>query len=327
MKIKVMGLLARKIGKEVEIELNRELTLPELVEELVKRFPEAKEELSDPYFYNFSVNGVIIRHDDVPKVRVKNEDTVVIIPSIAGGSKAVKTIKAIKVKGVIKKNFDVSASTYTMFEEKYGFFTSLARDMVEFADFGKGFCLDVGCGTGILRDVLPDSEIVGLDISTGMLKEARSRLDHVLAGDAEHLPFRDGSFDAVLFNATIFLIPHADIALKEALRVVKEGGVVAGSYLVGFYHNGRNALEMLGLKHREVFPSKKLDEVVKEMGGEIEEFSYSGQKDVALDFYSVPAMSNALFPGQSYEERLKLVREKLSALPDEIEFVWKMFRI
>ena len=321
MKIKVMGLLARKIGKEVEMELSRELTIPELVEELVKRFPDAKEELSDPYFYNFSVNGVIIKHDDVPKVRVRNEDTVVIIPSIAGGSKAVK------VKGVIKKNFDVSATTYTMFEEKYGFFTSLARDMVEFAGFSKGFCLDVGCGTGILRDVLPDSKIVGLDISTGMLKEARGRLDHVLAGDAEHLPFRDNSFDAVLFNATIFLIPHAELALKEALRVVRDDGVVAGSYLVGFFHNGRNALEMLGLKHREVFPSKKLDELIHAMGGEIEEFSYSGQKEVALDFYSVPAMSNALFPGLSYEERLKLAREKLSELPDKIEFVWKLFRI
>jgi len=324
MKIKVMGLLARKVGKEVEIELSRELTIPELIEELVKRFPDAKEELSDPYFYNFSVNGVIIRHDDVPKVKVKNEDTIVLIPSIAGGS---REIKAVKVKGVIKKNFDVSATTYTMFEEKYAFFTSLARDMVEFAGFSRGFCLDVGCGTGILRDVLPNSEIVGLDISTGMLKEARSRLDYVLAGDAEHLPFRDNSFDAVLFNATIFLIPHADIALKEALRVVRDGGIVAGSYLIGFYHNGRNALEMIGLKHREVFPSKKLDELVQEMSGEIEKFSYSGQKEVALDFYSVPAMSNALFPGLSYEKRLKLVREKLSRLPDEIEFVWKMFRI
>lgn len=321
MKIKVMGLLARKIGREVEIELSRELTIPELVEELVKRFPDAKEELSDPYFYNFSVNGVIIRHDDVLKVRVRNEDEVVIIPSIAGGSKAVK------VKGVIKKNFDVSATTYTMFEERHAFFTSLARDMVEFANFSKGFCLDVGCGTGILRDVLPDSEIVGLDISTGMLKEARGRLDHVLAGDAEHLPFRDNSFDAVLFNATIFLIPHAELALEEALRVVRDGGVVAGSYLIGFYHNGRNALEMLGLKHREVFPSKKLDELVEELGGKIEEFSYSGQKEVALDFYSVPAMSNALFPGLSYEKRLELVIEKLSELPDKIEFVWKMFRI
>jgi|GEM_PF-398188 SAM-dependent methyltransferase/molybdopterin converting factor small subunit len=321
MKIKFIGLLASKIGKEVEIELSKEITLTELIEELVRRFPQAKDELSDPHFYNFSVNGVLIKHDDVPKTRVSNNDTVVFIPAIAGGSKSVK------VKGVIKKNFDESSTTYTMFEEKYGFFTSLAKDMVEFANFKKGFCLDVGCGTGILRNVLPDSEIVGLDISIGMLKEARDKLDHVLAGDAEHLPFKDDSFDAVLFNASIFLIPNADLALKESLRVVRDGGVVAGSYLVGFYHNGRNALETIGLKHREVFPSKKLDELVEEMGGEIEPFSYSGHRDVALDFYSVPAMSNALFPGLSYEERLRLVREKLSELPDEIEFVWKMFRI
>jgi len=327
MKIRFIGLLAGKIGREVEIELGRDVTLPELIEELVKRFPEARDELSDPHFYNFSVNGVLIRQDDVPKTRVSDGDTIVFIPAIAGGSGAVKAGKATRVKGVIKKNFDESATTYTTFEEKYGFFTSLARDMVEFADFSRGFCLDVGCGTGVLGDVLPESELVGLDISIGMLKEARNKLNHVLAGDAEHLPFRDESFDAVLFNASIFLIPSADLALKEALRVVKEGGVVAGSYLVGFFHNGRNVLEVVGLKHREVFPSRKLDELIEDMNGEVEQFSYSAQREVALDFYSVPAMSNALFPGLSYEERLKLVREKLAELPDEMEFVWKMFRI
>jgi SAM-dependent methyltransferase len=46
-------------------------------------------------------------------------------------------------------------------------------------------------------------------------------------GDAEHLPFQDASFDAVLINFGILHFPNPDKALAEAERVLKTGGRLA----------------------------------------------------------------------------------------------------
>ncbi|PRC48333.1 SAM-dependent methyltransferase, partial [Mycobacterium sp. ITM-2017-0098] len=63
---------------------------------------------------------------------------------------------------------------------------------------------DVGCGTGILadriaREVHPEA-IFGVDMSEGMLAQAARRSTQVqwLTAPAEHLPFDDGSLDAVV---------------------------------------------------------------------------------------------------------------------------------
>jgi SAM-dependent methyltransferase len=45
-------------------------------------------------------------------------------------------------------------------------------------------------------------------------------------GDAEHLPFNDGSFDVVVNRHLLWTLPHPEIALKEWHRVLKNGGVV-----------------------------------------------------------------------------------------------------
>jgi len=61
---------------------------------------------------------------------------------------------------------------------------------------------DIACGTGILADRIarqlrPD-EIYGVDMSDGMLAQARARSSKVQwrEGPAEHLPFEDGTLDA-----------------------------------------------------------------------------------------------------------------------------------
>ena len=63
-----------------------------------------------------------------------------------------------------------------------------------------GKLLDLGCGTGLFmrRYLREGGDAVGVDISIGMLKRAKSRnFSDVSLGNAEVLPFRDGSFDAV----------------------------------------------------------------------------------------------------------------------------------
>jgi ubiquinone/menaquinone biosynthesis C-methylase UbiE len=91
---------------------------------------------------------------------------------------------------------------------------------------------DIACGTGILADrierELSPAEIYGVDMSEGMLNEARARSARVqwLRGPAEHLPFDDGALDAVVTTSAFHFFDQA-AALSEFHRVLSPGGVVA----------------------------------------------------------------------------------------------------
>ena len=111
----------------------------------------------------------------------------------------------------------------------------LARQFVEFALLsGAGRVLDVGCGTGALAqailDASPQAHVVGIDPSRALVEHARSlmreraRFD---VGDAQRLPFDDGSFDAACACLVFNFIPDQRAALAELCRVVRPGGTVA----------------------------------------------------------------------------------------------------
>ncbi|OBK15638.1 class I SAM-dependent methyltransferase [Mycobacterium sp. 1245852.3] len=95
---------------------------------------------------------------------------------------------------------------------------------------------DIACGTGILsdrieRELQPD-EIYGVDMSDGMLSQARARSDRVqwLRAPAEKLPFDDGALDAVVTTSAFHFFDQP-AALREFHRVLAPGGLVAVSAL------------------------------------------------------------------------------------------------
>jgi ubiquinone/menaquinone biosynthesis C-methylase UbiE len=91
---------------------------------------------------------------------------------------------------------------------------------------------DIACGTGILTDrierELRPEEIYGLDMSDGMLGQARQRSDRVrwMKSPAENLPFEDGFLDAVV-STSAFHFFDQPAALREFHRVLAPGGLVA----------------------------------------------------------------------------------------------------
>ena len=99
--------------------------------------------------------------------------------------------------------------------------------------------LEVGCGTGIYSThwVKPSIKFYGLDISRGMLRRAATKIDSdktlFIEGDAEHLPFRDASFDVVLSVNAIEHLEDIPMALKEMKRVCGDGGKIVLSVLNG----------------------------------------------------------------------------------------------
>lgn len=91
--------------------------------------------------------------------------------------------------------------------------------------------LDVGCGTGLLIDMLSkecNKEFVGLDLSPEMIKEAKKKNiknAKFVEGRSDELPFENNTFDIVTCSQSFHHYPETDKPLQEALRVLKPGGL------------------------------------------------------------------------------------------------------
>lgn len=100
---------------------------------------------------------------------------------------------------------------------------------------------DIACGTGVLsnrieRELQPE-EIYGVDMSDGMLAQARAKSDRVrwLRSPAEQLPFDDGALDAVVTTSAFHFFDQP-AALREFHRVLAPGGLVAVATLSARQH-------------------------------------------------------------------------------------------
>lgn len=91
--------------------------------------------------------------------------------------------------------------------------------------------LEVGCGTArYLADLPPGAaRRCGLDLSTGMLEQARQRgADlQLLQARAGQIPFADGVFDLVFCVNAIHHFDHPGVFVREAYRSLRPGGVLA----------------------------------------------------------------------------------------------------
>jgi demethylmenaquinone methyltransferase/2-methoxy-6-polyprenyl-1,4-benzoquinol methylase len=90
--------------------------------------------------------------------------------------------------------------------------------------------LDLAAGTGVSTVELArgGANAVACDFSLGMLRAGRlnkrRRRVPFVAGDAMHLPFRDGAFDAVVISFGLRNVSDVPLALQEMARVVRPGG-------------------------------------------------------------------------------------------------------
>jgi len=96
--------------------------------------------------------------------------------------------------------------------------------------------LDLGSGAGTdsliaAQMVGEQGSVTGIDMTTEMLEKARAAAAEMGAtnvefveSEAEQLPFPDGSFDVVISNGVIDLIPDKDAVFAELYRVLTPGG-------------------------------------------------------------------------------------------------------
>jgi ubiquinone/menaquinone biosynthesis C-methylase UbiE len=95
--------------------------------------------------------------------------------------------------------------------------------------------LDLATGTGWTSRLVArrGATVTGVDIATGLLDAAERQASadglsiRYLQGDAEDLPFEDGSFDAVISTVGVMFASRPEAAARELARVCRSGGRVA----------------------------------------------------------------------------------------------------
>lgn len=116
----------------------------------------------------------------------------------------------------------------------------------------KGQVLENGCGVGMyLRHLAPHcGAIIGLEYDLERARAAQHE-STVINGVCEHLPFRSGSFDAILSHEVLEHVQDDRLSVEEMVRLLKPGGVITlfvpnrgypyethGIYWRGRYHFG-----------------------------------------------------------------------------------------
>ncbi len=133
-----------------------------------------------------------------------------------------------RIFGGLSASYDSVLDRMTLYQDG-----TWKRKMVEKLPLGDGArMLDVGCGTCVLeeRSNLRGSLAVGIDITSGMIRLAQQKglASVTLLGlaDAEHLPFKEASFDVVV---SCYVPKYCDTSrlVKELGRVLKPGGQLA----------------------------------------------------------------------------------------------------
>lgn len=92
--------------------------------------------------------------------------------------------------------------------------------------------LEAGCGTGLILERVGEfaSRAVGVDLSAGMLEQAKARGLEVAQGSITALPYPDERFDVVYSFKVLAHIPAIEDALAEMARVTRPGGVVLAEF-------------------------------------------------------------------------------------------------
>ena len=143
-----------------------------------------------------------------------------------------------------------------------------------------GRILDVGCNGGTLTETVARkadaAEVVGIDISDRAVAYTKKKRPHfqLAVGDAEELPFRDATFDAIFCSEVLEHVAHPEKLLSEIRRCLKADGytvVVVPTEtplfkLIWFFWTRFGKGRVWHHAHVQEFSGDSLDSLIKETG-------------------------------------------------------------
>jgi len=256
-----------------------------------------------------------------------------------------------KIKKVVAGNFDQSFAIYDEFEQRYGFFAELTSALAALAKPPRpARILDLGCGSGASSVVLAcefDCEVVGIDLSEKMIAHGRQRLAdprvRLLVGDAcEPVAALAAAglkerFDAVFYNASIFIIPEVEKSLAAAAACLEPGGVIGFSHYPELL--GADGTDLFAVAFERLGETRPRKQTITDYAaardglarhcGRIREGVYEKPLDPEFltAFFSIPAQSASLFPRLDYAARKIRAAELFATLEPEAagaRMVWRL---
>jgi len=146
-------------------------------------------------------------------------------------------------KTMIQQGFDTVATGYD--HPSLAFFPQTAKSMMGFLELKPDDqLLDVCTGTGVVAlaaaEKLNSGKVTGIDLSNGMLSQAKMKADEkklhnteFLQMDLDALEFNSETFDVACSSFGLFFMEDMTQALKNISAVVKTGGKIAISTFTG----------------------------------------------------------------------------------------------
>ncbi len=170
---------------------------------------------------------------------------------------------------------------------------------------GQRDVLEVGCGTGLLLErVEPLARSArGIDLSPGMLEQAKARGLDVVEGCATDLPFEDESFDVVYSFKVLAHVRDIEQALRECGRVTRPGGQLFlefyNPYSLRYLARTLGGAKRISEETKESAVYTRWDEpgkIVEYLPGGVELEGWAGVRifTPAAFFHRVPVVGSAL---------------------------------
>lgn len=182
----------------------------------------------------------------------------------------------------VKEEFTRQADTFDKYAAKADESVE-ARFQAAVGAAASGTILDVACGPGVVTAALAGKAeaVTAFDATPAMLEKAEKRCAEAghrnvrfEQGDAEALPFDDGTFDGVVTRLAIHHFPDPKRVIDEMLRVLRPGGtlVIADVVVSEDAEEAalQNAIEIIrDPSHIRMLPASELDSLVTATGFEI----------------------------------------------------------
>ncbi len=151
---------------------------------------------------------------------------------------------------------------------------NLAIDLLRQNVGEKPLILDVGCGTGAVGVELRKlGTSFGIDFSEHALAFSLKRgAENIFRADAEHLPFVDASFDAVVSLDTIEHVPNDALAVSEIFRVLKPGGVFVMNVPAYKWLWGPHDVALM---HQRRYTARQVRNLLTSQGFKVQRLTYS----------------------------------------------------
>ena len=204
----------------------------------------------------------------------------------------------------------------------------------ESVDFQGKNALDVGCGGGVLTNILVEkgAETYGLDIALSSVQHALKKNNKVngLQASAEEIPFKDGSLDFISSTDVIEHVINPMNVVDEISRKIRSGGTVV--ICLPTSYSTKNLLmdlifptikglvfKIIGKQapkpsrgHQHIFSDENFRKIMEERGFQIEKTIKFNMPDISRNRWLIkPAswITGLLIPKSRYDQEIFILKK------------------